>query len=140
MKIQYGVGRRCVNPQVPVSLAGYFNKRMWDHVLDDLEVRALVMKSGSTYAAIIHFDLITVSTALYENILADIRELGIDSGMGAATAAKAENDTELAERLRETVDERSAPTEAGYIETIGVGLYTAEDGMYYMYFVGHVPD
>ena len=78
MKIQYGVGRRCVNPQVPVSLAGYFNKRMWDHVLDDLEVRALVMKSGSTYAAIIHFDLITVPTALYENILADIRELGID--------------------------------------------------------------
>ena len=69
-----------------------------------------------------------------------LRELGIDSGMGAATAAKAENDTELAERLRETVDERSAPTEAGYIETIGVGLYTAEDGMYYMYFVGHVPD
>ena len=60
--------------------------------------------------------------------------------VGAATAAKAENDTELAERLRETVDERSAPTEAGYIETIGVGLYTAEDGMYYMYFVGHVPD
>lgn len=69
-----------------------------------------------------------------------LRELGIDSGMGAATSAKAENDTELVERIRETVDERSAPTEAGYIETMGVGLYTAEDGMYYMYFVGHVPD
>ena len=66
MKIQYGVGRRCVNPQVPVSLAGYFNKRMWDHVLDDLEVRALVMKSGSTYAAII---LLSLKTASWKAVL-----------------------------------------------------------------------
>lgn len=79
MKIQYGVGRRCVNPQVPVSLAGYFNKRMWDHVLDDLEVRALVIRSGKDLAAIIHFDLITVPTALYEMILQNMKELGIDS-------------------------------------------------------------
>ena len=78
MKIQYGIGRRCVNPQMPVSLAGYFNKRMWDHVLDDLEVRALVIRSGSDYAAILHFDLITVSTSLYENVLQDMKELGID--------------------------------------------------------------
>ena len=30
MKIEYGTARRCINPQVPVSLAGYFNIRMWD--------------------------------------------------------------------------------------------------------------
>ena len=78
MKIQFGVGRRCVNPQVPVSLAGYFNKRMWDHVLDDLEVRALVIRSGNDIAAIIHFDLITVTTSLYESILSNIKAFGLD--------------------------------------------------------------
>lgn len=78
MKIQYGVGRRCVNPQVPVSLAGYFNKRMWTKVLDDIEVRALVLKKDSAYAGIIQFDLITVPTELYEMILDEMKKLGID--------------------------------------------------------------
>ena len=41
MKIQFGMARRCINPQVPVSLAGYFNIRMWDKVLDDIEVVCL---------------------------------------------------------------------------------------------------
>ncbi len=77
MKIKFGIGRRCINPQVPISLAGYFNKRMWDHVLDDIEVRALVLTAGEKTVAMLQFDLVTVSTGLYEDVLASIKEAGI---------------------------------------------------------------
>ena len=49
MKVKFGVGRRCTNPEVPISLAGYFNKRMWDHILDDIEVRAVAFKEGGEF-------------------------------------------------------------------------------------------
>ena len=41
MKIKFGTGRKCINPMVPISLAGYFNVRMWNHIKDDLEVRVV---------------------------------------------------------------------------------------------------
>ena len=53
MKIQFGTARRCITPQEPISLSGYFNRRVWDHILDDLEVRAIVFKDGKKLAAII---------------------------------------------------------------------------------------
>ncbi|MBO7329652.1 MAG: hypothetical protein J6W00_12880 [Lentisphaeria bacterium] len=68
MKIKFGLGRRCINPELPISLAGYFNKRMWDKVLDDLEVRAVVLKSGGEYAAIIQFDLLCINYRLYHAV------------------------------------------------------------------------
>lgn len=62
MKIQFGIGRRCINPEVPVSLAGYFNRRMWDHVIDDIEVRALVLRdTKGHYAAFVNFDMLFVT-------------------------------------------------------------------------------
>lgn len=77
MKIEYGIARRNINPQVPISLAGYFNLRMWDHVLDDLEVRAAVFKKGPDYAAILHFDILCVPLYLCDAILAKIQEKGL---------------------------------------------------------------
>ena len=68
MKIKFGLGRRCINPELPISLAGYFNKRMWNEVLDDLEVRAVVLKSGGEYAAIIQFDLLCINHKIYRAI------------------------------------------------------------------------
>ena len=50
-KLYYGIGRRCINPKVPVSLAGYFNVRMWESVADDIEVRALVLRQGGKYSS-----------------------------------------------------------------------------------------
>ncbi|NLZ64478.1 MAG: hypothetical protein GX902_11790 [Lentisphaerae bacterium] len=67
--IRFGLGRRCTNPTMPVSLAGYFNIRMWDKVLDDLEVRALILEKDGREAAIIQFDLITTTTVLYNLII-----------------------------------------------------------------------
>ena len=62
MNISFAMARKCINPEVPVSLAGYFNRRMWDHVLDDIEVRALVLKDGKgKKAAFVNFDMRRIS-------------------------------------------------------------------------------
>ena len=74
MKIKYGLGRKCINPEVPISLAGYFNKRMWDKVLDDIEVRAVVLKSGGEYAAIIQFDLLCINHRLYKALEREVKK------------------------------------------------------------------
>lgn len=68
MKIKFGLGRRCTNPQIPISLAGYFNKRMWTEIRDDIEVRAVVLKSTGEYAAIIQFDQLSINIRLYKAI------------------------------------------------------------------------
>ena len=41
-----GFCRRCINPNVPVSLAGYFTPRYWTHVADDLLVQALAFRQA----------------------------------------------------------------------------------------------
>ena len=46
-----GWSRADITPKVPVSLAGYFNVRIWNKVLDPLEVRAIVFKQNGKYAA-----------------------------------------------------------------------------------------
>lgn len=77
MKIQFGMARRCINPQVPVSLAGYFNIRMWDKVLDDIEVRAVVFRQGTEIAGILNFDLVTIPLYMCDRIFERLREKGI---------------------------------------------------------------
>ncbi len=76
MKIKYGIAKRILNPQVPISLAGYFNDRMWDRVLDDIEVRAIVFHDGDRCGAILHFDLLNMSTNACESILAELHRRG----------------------------------------------------------------
>lgn len=73
----FGVSRRCINPEIPITLAGYFNTRMWENVLDDIEVRTLALCDGGQYAFIIQFDLVTVSTELYEPTLKAFIDAGI---------------------------------------------------------------
>ena len=77
MKIEFGTARRIINPEVPISLAGYFNLRMWDHVKDDLEVRAVVFKKGPDHAAILHFDLLCMPLYLCDAILTAIQKKGL---------------------------------------------------------------
>lgn len=77
MKIQFGIGRRCTTPQEPISLAGYFNKRVWDHVLDDLEVRAVVFKDGDKLSAILHFDIISINYKLYGAVREALTKAGL---------------------------------------------------------------
>jgi hypothetical protein len=86
--IQFGFGRANINPSMPISLAGYFNIRMWKTILDDLEVRALVLKQEETITAIVQFDLVTVSQELAEAFykeISDIQELSPDKMIITAT-------------------------------------------------------
>ena len=69
MKVKFGVGRRCTNPEVPISLAGYFNKRMWDKVLDDIEVRVAVFKGDEGDFAFVHFDILSISYPFYCDVM-----------------------------------------------------------------------
>ncbi len=73
--ISYAMARRVINPEVPVSLAGYFNIRMVTEIFDDIEVRALALKSGASEFLLVQYDLLTVSTVLYERVLAKIADL-----------------------------------------------------------------
>ncbi|MBN2643425.1 MAG: hypothetical protein JXR78_17370 [Victivallales bacterium] len=66
--VVYGTGRRCINPKVPSNLAGYFNIRMWDNVLDDIYVHALVIKQNGVASAIVYFDLLNINSKLSDRI------------------------------------------------------------------------
>lgn len=80
MKITYGHAVRSLNPEVPVSLAGYFNKRMWTGVLDDLAVRALVLRHKGATAVLAQCDLVTITAELYDQVLAELIRNGLDAG------------------------------------------------------------
>jgi len=87
-KLYLGTARRNINPQVPISLAGYFNLRMWEKILDDIEVTALVLKQGETYSAIVQFALVNVSQELVDGLyreIADIKELSFHNMIITAT-------------------------------------------------------
>ncbi|MCK5805374.1 MAG: hypothetical protein KAI66_21265 [Lentisphaeria bacterium] len=66
--LRFGLSSRVITPTVPVSLAGYFNLRPWEMVLDDLLVRALALRQGGRSAALMQFDLVTVSNEIMEAV------------------------------------------------------------------------
>ena len=76
MKIKFGIGRECINPVEPISLAGYFNTRIWNRILDDIEVRVIVFKNENEDFAIFHFDLLSISYPFYTDILEAVHQAG----------------------------------------------------------------
>ena len=70
-----GWGRTDITPKVPVSLAGYFNIRMSEKVLDRLEARAIVFKQGDKYAGIVNLDLISSAQILVDRVWKKIADL-----------------------------------------------------------------
>lgn len=58
--LEFGLARRVITPQVPVSLAGYFTLRPWAQVLDDLLVQALALRGADgTLAVLVQLDLVS---------------------------------------------------------------------------------
>ena len=89
-KLLFGHARRGIDPSVPVSLAGYFNIRMWTEVLDGLFVQALALKDASTgfMSVLVHFDLVGVSNEFMARIrdgCADIDGLADEDFLFTAT-------------------------------------------------------
>ena len=72
---QVGFAREIITPPVGLPLAGYFNPRPSQGVLDDLHARALVVEDGAT-AALAVCDLIFVPPEMVERYRGRLRELG----------------------------------------------------------------
>ena len=75
-----GFGRRVINPARGISLAGYFNPRPNTGVLDDLQVKVLLIECGGTVVGLIAYDLLIVPLLLISKVRAALkRAKGIPS-------------------------------------------------------------
>lgn len=75
MNILFQTARNCINPRTPLSLAGYFNRRMWTEILDDLHVSSLVMQDEKgNYSAILHFDMLFVTYELMHKVWEEVKK------------------------------------------------------------------
>lgn len=86
--LQMGHARRVITPEVPVSLAGYFNLRMWTGVLDDLLVQAVALGQGEQMAVLVQFDLVSASNEFMAAVregCADIRTLAPENMLFTAS-------------------------------------------------------
>jgi hypothetical protein len=75
---KFGYATEKITPEVPVSLAGYFNIRMWNKVLDDLYVRTLLFEQDGKYSGIVQFDLVKVTgelTLSMREAISNIKEI-----------------------------------------------------------------
>ena len=70
-----GLGRAVIDPTEPISLAGYFNIRLWDRILDSIEVRVMVLEENGVYAAIVNWDLISAAENMVEKVMEKIADL-----------------------------------------------------------------
>lgn len=75
--VKFGLGRRVITPRKPVTLAGYFNVRPWEKILDDLFVRVAAFKQDGRWAFIIQFDLLYVKRELHAAVLRALADAGI---------------------------------------------------------------
>ena len=62
--LKFSVGRESIVPPMKMGLAGYFNTRIWNNVLDDIEVKCALIKDSENTALIVQFELITVTAEL----------------------------------------------------------------------------
>jgi len=73
-----GFGREIITPPLGTVLAGYFRPRPSMGVLDDLHVRALVLRRGKAVAGICSLDLIFVTREMVGAIRQVLRRRGLD--------------------------------------------------------------
>jgi hypothetical protein len=74
--LKAGFGRAIITPEQGLSLAGYFNERPNTGVLDDLQVKVLLLDDGDTLTGMISYDLCFVPRALMDEIRAALRAAG----------------------------------------------------------------
>ena len=79
MMLEFSFAAKNINPPVKMGLAGYFNTRIWTHVLDDLFVRVAAFRQGEeNISLLIQYDLIVCPPELY-NV---VKELFAANGLG----------------------------------------------------------
>ena len=65
-KLQAGFARANINPMLGIGVSGYYQVRVADKILDDLEVNCLALAVDDTRVALITFDLCVPNNACYD--------------------------------------------------------------------------
>ena len=73
-KLYAGFGRVNITPMMGINISGYYQERIADGVLDDLEANALALSCGDKKAVVISCDLLYVPLDVAKVCKADIME------------------------------------------------------------------
>lgn len=79
-EMRAGAAQVVITPPDGVNLAGYYNFRGSDGVLDDIHSRALVLDDGTTRAALVTLDLIGTPREMVEAVRAEVEKSGVLPG------------------------------------------------------------
>ena len=79
-ELRAGAAKVVITPPTGVNMAGYYNYRECEGVLDDIHARALVLDDGHTRAALVTLDLIGTPRELVEAVRAEVERSNVMAG------------------------------------------------------------
>jgi len=80
--LEAGFSQALITPKRGLPLAGYFNPRPNEGVLDDLHVKCVLFRSGQTVGGFVTLDVCLIEDATAENILRRLEKAGFRHGNG----------------------------------------------------------
>jgi predicted neutral ceramidase superfamily lipid hydrolase len=86
-ELRAGAAAVVITPPNGVNMAGYYNFRGCDGVLDDIHARALVLDDGTTRAALVTLDLIGTPRELVEAVRTEVQTSGAVPGANVMLSA-----------------------------------------------------
>lgn len=88
MTLEFGFAKEIITPAYGLPLRGYFNPRPNKGAYDDLALKAVLFRTGTTIAGFVSYDLCMLSQELVERMIAEAKQAGLgfaDNVMFAAT-------------------------------------------------------
>ncbi len=113
--LQAGFGRTNINPMMGIEIAGYYQVRRAEAILDDLEINALALATGDIKIVLMSIDHCGVNRSIMNRIRKAAAErcgLPVDAIMMSATH------THTGPKITETADEIKDPLELEYISFV----------------------
>ena len=113
--LQAGFGRVNVNPMMGIEIAGYYQVRRAEAILDDLEINALALSAGDKKVVLMTIDHCGIKRSIANRIRKAISErcgLPVDAIMMSATH------THTGPKITETDDAIKDPLELEYISFV----------------------
>jgi neutral ceramidase len=103
-ELRAGAAKVGINPPTGAAMAGYYNFRACDGVLDDIHAHALVLDDGATRAALVTLDLIGSPRDLVEAVRAEVQKSGLIPGAHVMISATHAHTGPVPGRLVRTPD------------------------------------
>jgi len=85
--LEVGFSQAVITPKRGLPLAGYFNPRPNEGVLDDLYVKCVLFRSGQTVGGFVTLDTCMIEAETAENILRRLKRAGFRHGDGLIISA-----------------------------------------------------